>query len=229
MTRHTPWSVLGAGMVLLALSTVPAIAGTVAEAMQAQRVAQLGIEASLAQDDAWFAAQMLAEPLSPYSHTVDRPAFTNEAWWQGVLESVGGDNREEAVLARLQRELGMQRARPGLDVTPRHGFRDPFVAAHATKAGLDADIFWQVLDVFGYETAPRFASHAIGLQLLRDEMASVPADRHVAAGIRGDVLRRFMQARVPSDLTTHDLRYVETLVQYRLLHSARDAQLPTIW
>ncbi|MGN6481549.1 hypothetical protein [Luteibacter sp.] len=229
MKRRTPWSVIRAVMALLAMLTVPVKAGTVIEAMQAQRVAQLGMEASLAQDETWFARQMLVNPASPYSDAVAQPSFTNEAWWQAVLEAVGGDTGEEVVLARLRRELGMERARPGIDVTPGPGFRDPFVAAHATKAGLDVDIFWRVLDVFGYDLAPRFASHAIGLQLLRDAMATVPAERHLAAGIRGDVLSRFMQARVPSDLTRHDLRYVEILVQHRLVHPGRDSQLPTAW
>jgi hypothetical protein len=208
---------------------LPMASATVLERMQAARLAQWGAAASLGHDDAWFASQLLAEPASPYSGPIERPEFTNETWWPDVLDTLGEELSEATALAQLRTELGMTRARPGIEVTPRDGFRDPFVAAHAAKAGLDSDIFWHVLDIFGFERSRYFASRAMGLQLLRESMAAVPAERQVAMGVYRDVLLRFQQATQPDDLTEHDLKYLDTLVQHRLLHPGRGNDLPMTW
>ena len=216
------------------LATLLASSATVASAsvlqrVQAERMAQLGTELALTQGDHWWAHQLLVDPASAYSETIDQPRFTNEIWWQAVLDGTHGESDEGDLLHQLRRELGMTRARPGVDITPGIGFRDPLVAANAAKAGLDADIFWHVLDMFGHAGAHRFASQTIGMQLLRESMAATPPDRQLTVGIYADVFRRVMAASHPSQLTAHDLRYLDTLVQHRLLHPGRETDLPVAW
>ncbi|QWT19156.1 hypothetical protein KPL74_15560 [Bacillus sp. NP157] len=203
------------------------MASSILGQMQAERIAQLGIEQATDHDDAWFAQQLLVQPASPYSDVVRTPSLMNELWWREVVDASAAD--DDQVLDALRRELGMTRARPGVDVMPAGGFRDPFVAANATKAGLEPDVFWHVLDLFGYEHAPRFASHAVGLQILREQIGSTPPARRAAVGVFDDVASRVMRARHPDELSTHDLRYLDTIVQHRLLHPSANAGLPIAW
>lgn len=203
---------------------------SIMERMQTQRIAQLGIDASMEHGDAWLASQLLEDPQSPYSASIAQPGFTNETWWAEVVASLPEGTGEADALNQLRQEFGATRARPGVDVTvSEHGFRDSFVAAHAIKAGLDADIFWHMLDVFGYERARRLAGYAMGLQLLREQVTRVPIDRQLDSGIDGDVVARFFRATQPSHISTRDIRYLNILVQHGLLHPARGPGIPLPW
>lgn len=206
----------------------PTAASTAWGRLQAAQAAQAATTHGAATPGgAEYVAQLLVDPSSPYSELVATPAFTNEVYWAEVIGDTGGS--EAAVLARLHVELGLTRARPGRDVTPRPGFRDPFVAAHATKAGLDADIFWRMLDIHGYPRAMHSAVHALGLQLLREQALALEPARRAALGVDVGVFERVMRARHMDDITDHDLRYLDTLVQHRLLHPLRGTGLPTTW
>ena len=194
-----------------------------------ERVATIHTVDTLTGTRPWLIGQMLAEPSSPYSDLVERPPFTNEITWQEVVDTLSPGMDEAAVLDGLRKELGITRARPWIDVMPARGFRDAFVSANATKAAIDADIFWHVLDMFGYANAERFSSHAVGLQVLREQMATVPADRQDELGIYGDVQSRIMRAHHPDQLIAHDLRYLDALVKHRLRHQEEDSGLPIAW
>jgi hypothetical protein len=178
-------------------------------------------------DAAAYAAQLLVDPSSPYSELAPAPAFTNEVYWADVIGE--GGVPEAAVLGHLHVELGLTRARPGRDVAAKPGFRDPFVAAHATKAGLDADIFWRMLDIHGYSRALHSAVPTLGLQLLREQALAIEPARWAALGVDVGVFQRVMRARHEDDISDHDLRYLDTLVQHRLLHPLRGTGLPTAW
>ncbi|QDE38101.1 hypothetical protein FIV34_02255 [Luteibacter pinisoli] len=219
-------SILRTALVLAACLTVePVAAGSVLGRLRTAYAAQVQGTAAPTSED--YVAQLLADPTSPYSATIATPRFTNEVYWADVIGDEGGS--ESDVLARLQAELGLARARPGIDITPAPGFRDPFVSAHATKAGLDADIFWRMLDIHGHANAVRFASSTLGLQLLREQaLATVPASR-AALGVDVGVFQRVMRARHADEISDYDLRYLDTLVQHRLLHPLRETGLPTAW
>ncbi|KJV35443.1 hypothetical protein VI08_07715 [Luteibacter yeojuensis] len=212
---------------LLAVVTAapPTAAGSVLGRLQAAHAAQLPGAAT--PTSAHYVAQLLPDPASPYSDPIAMPAFTNEVYWAQVVSDMGSP--EPVVLSRLRTELGLGRARPGVDVTPAPGFRDPFVSAHATRAGLDADIFWRMLDIHGHAHAIRFATQALGMQLLREQALAVEPARHAALGIDTGVFHRVMGARHADEMSDHDLRYLDTLVQHRLLHPLRGTGLPTVW
>ncbi|WP_285404124.1 hypothetical protein [Luteibacter sp. ME-Dv--P-043b] len=192
------------------------VAGTdVLAQWQHHRIERLGGgQASLSRQD--IVAQLLVQPSSAYSATVDQPAFTNEIDWPATLASTGLDGG--AALAALRRDLGVTRARPRLDVTPAPGFRDDFIAASATKAGVDADIFWHMLDLTGYRHSTKAAIYAVGLQILRAQMTTTPHEQWTPGGIDPAVFTRVMRAQHGNQLTAYDLDYLSTLVQYRLIH-----------
>jgi hypothetical protein len=166
---------------------------------------------------AWLYQRLLEMPDSAYSPLVSAPAFTNETDWADFVDSLPADVGSEGALAMLQYDLGATRARPARDIHARPGFRDAFVAASATKAGIDPDIFWHALDMEGFRRSTRAATYAIGLQILR-EAAKATASRPRDVGVDIDVLDRFMQARQMDELNASDLRYLSILLQHGLLH-----------
>lgn len=162
--------------------------------------------------------QLQADPTSPYSALVGHPRFTNEVGWIAVLDSLPGLPSEATVLSSLALDLGLTRARPAIDVRERTGFRDRFVAANATKAGIDPDIFWHMLDLGGFRHSARTAPYALALQILRRQMKSVPTSRHAMNGIDAGVFNRVMAARSLQQVTPYDLAYMDALAQHALIH-----------
>jgi hypothetical protein len=160
-------------------------------------------------------AQLLERPGELYSPLVASPGFTNEVWWQGFVGTFDPGLREEDVLHGLQRQLGLTKARPGIDVTVTPGddtvFRGREVAASARKAGIDITIFNKVLDMH----APRVveAAHdAVALQMLHDDMARVPRGQWAAQGIDAASYERYMAASHADELREDDTRYLASLV-----------------
>lgn len=170
--------------------------------------------------------QMQADPESPYSALVDRPRFTNEVGWIDLVDSLPGMPGEAAALSSLALDLGLTRARPTIDVPERTGFRDRFVAANATKAGVDPDIFWHMLDLGGFRHFARTAPIALALQELRRQINTVPESRHAMNGIDTSVLSRVMAARSLQQVTPYDLDYLSALTQHALIHRRSGEQAP---
>ncbi|WP_448096130.1 hypothetical protein [Luteibacter yeojuensis] len=208
----------------LAVATLDCAATTTAGVdvlshLQRQRIARLGAADALTHSNTTFVRQMLVDPASPYSDLIVEPAFTNDVDWPSLLERIpGGPLGSSEALAVMQWDLGMTRARPGLDIQAKAGYRDDFAAASATKADVDADIFWHVLDLTGYNHSAKGAGYAVGLQILRRQLAETPADRRITLNVDPDVFMRFMQARHFDEVTEYDLGYLSMLVQQRLIH-----------
>ncbi|APG03347.1 hypothetical protein BJI69_05080 [Luteibacter rhizovicinus DSM 16549] len=161
---------------------------------------------------------MLADPRSPYSTTRTHPDFTNDAEWPEVLARLPGNLSTENAVAVLGWDLGLTRARPGQDIVPREGFRDSFVAASATKADVDADIFWHMVDLTGFRHFTKAATYAVAMQILRRQILETDPARHASLGIDKDVFLRVMRAAYLDQVPTYDMQYLTTLVQHRLIH-----------
>lgn len=210
-------------MLAVTLAPSPAVHATTADVdilpfLQSARIARLGVTEALDVDNASLARDMLVDPSSPYSAPIDAPSFMNDVDWPELAASLPGAMDDAAILAVLRWDLGMTRARPGVDVPPGPGFRDPFVAASARKADVDPAIFWHMLDLLGYRHSTKAAVYVVGLEILRRQLETVPKDQQEAHGVDGAVYERVMGARNAESLSPHDLRYLSTLVQYRLLH-----------
>lgn len=141
--------------------------------------------------------KLLVDPASPYSDLVEAPSFTNETWWPRFAHTVARDSNDplSAALATLRWQTGLTKARPGIDleVSPLDEklFRGKEVAASAIKAGISADIF--TMARFRHPSKATFAAReAVALQLLREQMATVPKERWASLAIREDVFRRYM-------------------------------------
>lgn len=162
------------------------------------------------------ANQLLTHPESPYSDAEPHPAFTNEVDWVDVLDALPASMGETDALNVLRVDLGTTRARPGVDVIPSPGFRDRFVSASATKADVDADIFWHTLDLMGYRHSARAAGYAVALQILRRQVETTPVERRSAAGIDESVLSRIMAARHAGDVRPDDLAYLGLILRFHI-------------
>lgn len=186
--------------------------------LQRERVARLGGAEAFSPPEDALLSQLLAVPASPYSATVDEPRFTNDVEWPEILAGLPGNLSTASAVAVLDWDLGLTRARPGRDVEPRGGYRDTFVAASATKADVDADIFWHVVDLTGFRHSARAATYAVAMQILREQMRSTAPGRRAMLGIDEEVFRRVMAASYLDQVTHYDMQYLTTLVQHRLIH-----------
>jgi hypothetical protein len=212
--------VLGVGLALLAVAAraTTTLDVDVLAYLQRERVARLGSDNAFSASESTLLRQLLADPASPYSATVDEPAFTNDVEWPAILAGLPGHLSTASAVAVLDWDLGLTRARPGHDVKPREGYRDPFVAASATKADVDADIFWHVLDLTGFRHSARAATYAVAMQILREQVRSTAPERQAMLGIDEAVFRRVMAASYLDQVSHYDMQYLSTLVQHRLIH-----------
>ncbi len=186
--------------------------------LQRERVARVGGEQAFAGSESELMLQLLTDPASPYSETVREPDFTNDAEWPEVLAGLPGNLSTASAVAVLDWDLGLTRARPGHDVEPHPGYKDTFVAASATKADVDADIFWHMIDLTGFRHSARAATYAVAMQMLRDQVQATIPERRALLGIDEAVFSRVMKAAYLDQVSTYDMQYLSTLVQHRLIH-----------
>lgn len=211
---------LGTAVVTLGSGTVHAtttVGVDVFSHLQRERLARVGGETSSQTQEALL-GQLLTDPASPYSATREQPAFTNDVEWPEVLARLPGNLSTEEAVAVLDWDLGLSRARPGHDVEPRVGYRDSLVAASATKADVDADIFWHMVDLTGFRHSTKAATYAVAMQILRQQLLETDPARQAALGIDRDVFRRVMGAVYLDQVSTYDMQYLTALVQHRLMH-----------
>lgn len=219
MSKHA--HALGLGLALL--GSAGADATTVRDVdvlsyLQRERVTRLGGADAFAASEGMLLNQLLADPESPYSATVEEPRFANDVEWPEILAGLPGNLSTASAVAVLDWDLGLTRARPGRDVEPRVGYRDTFVAASATKADVDADIFWHMVDLTGFRHSTRAATYAVAMQILREQVRSTAPERRAMLGIDEDVFRRVMAASYLDQIPHADMLYLSTLVQHRLIH-----------
>ena len=210
------------GMLFAAVASTPALATTIVGVdvfshLQRERMARVGDDETPQTQNALL-TQLLVDPTSPYSDVKGDPEFTNDVEWPDVLARLPGNLSTGDALIVLNWDLGLTRARPGLDVAARSGFRDPFVAASAAKADVDADIFWHMLDLTGFRHSTRAATYAVAMQILRQQLIETDAARQASLGIDKDVFHRVMKAAYLDQVATYDMHYLTTLVQHRLIH-----------
>jgi hypothetical protein len=186
--------------------------------LQRERVARLGGGDAFSTSESALLSQLLVDPASTYSATVAEPAFVNDVDWPEILAGLPVPLSTAAAVGILDWDLGLTRARPGRDVEPGTGYKDPFVAASATKADVDADIFWHMVDLTGFLHSARAAPYAVAMQILREQIRGTAPERRAVLGIDEAVFQRVMKASHLDQVSHHDLQYLSVLVQYRLIH-----------
>jgi hypothetical protein len=126
-----------------------------------------------------------------------RPLYLHEAW------------------RILQWDLGFTKARP-VDVRVPHAtdtWGSEQAALNAIKAGVEADIFWQSLAIFGNAHSTLAAKYAVAAQILRERIAATPTDKHEIRNIDAEVLARFMRLPEGSPPDGYDAHYLGTLLE----------------
>jgi hypothetical protein len=201
------------------------------------RAVKHGISRALAHNTHRFVSMFLEDPTSPYSDIDGRPSITNELWWHAFIDSLPIDaaDKNRAALETLQWQLGLTKARPGIEVAVSESlaklYRGKEAAASALKAGVDADIFWKARDMNGTLSAVA-AGYAVALQLLRDKVNSVQPARYAAMGIKPNVLARYLRQDRPDAISEYDTQYLDDLLRYAIndghltIDAKGDRQLP---
>lgn len=166
-------------------------------------------------DDETARNLLLIEPTSPYSELRSSPLSGNEAWTEAAAKL--GITDAEAMHVYTRR-MGLTKARPGIDVNVHASYEslDPFVGASATKAAVDRDIFDQALTNAGFSKSAIAANFAVGAQILRDLLGTVPEEQHDEQNLRKDVLERFMALKPFQDVDEYDGDYLLRMLRSKI-------------
>lgn len=203
---------------------------------------QLGVVEHVRSDDAYWGHRLLRQgplPSDAYTDVAEWDGSLGDTAWRHALWVVSTPNApvsDAMALRILQWDMGYTKALPGRDIAlgESHGYRNALVAANALKAGVDADIFWQALAIFGNRHSTVAAKIAVAAQILRDQAARHGADRDAVMNIRRDVLGRFMAIDAGGTMDDYDMHYLTRLLddetgRYAAAwpSSSGDRQIPT--
>lgn len=189
------------------------------------RTTTVGAEKALDYNTREYVSTFLVNPDSQYSDLRDDPPIANAVWWYDFVDSlqIKAVDKSAAALEMLQWQGGFTKARIGVDVVVDNAsfnaYRNPYAAANAIKAGIDADIFMKTWDLNGRMTTVA-AGHAVALQLLRDEVRNNASETYEARGIKPGVLERYLKQDNPERVDEYDQAYLADLLRYAL--SKRD-------
>jgi hypothetical protein len=211
-------ALLGAWLPAAAHAAEPPLRINVAQALAHFRAsAAADAQADIPRGTAGLLAELAEEPGSPYTDAQAYPRMLNAEWWPDFVQQVAPHlaDGDQQLVESLVRQVGLTKARPGIDVMVSDQdaaiFRGTEAAANAIKAGIDPDIYWRARDLSGSRITVA-AMEAVALQRLREAMVALPEDQWEARGIRRDVFTRYMQAVSPADLTTDDERYLAAVL-----------------
>lgn len=191
------------------------------------RVEHAGATAAFSGSTGAFLGDLLVTPASPFSDLKAEPSIVKSGWWKAMSKKLfpHAKNPEMKALHALQMQMGVTKARPGVDypVEPHVAalYRGTYPAAQAIKAGVDPDIFWQARMLNGGRFAEA-AEEAVALQILRDQMKRNDASAYTAMAIRPKVLLRYMNERNPDYVRDEDRHYLGGV-----LRGALSSRLPS--
>lgn len=204
------------------------------------RVQNLGAAATFDGTTNDFLSQLMADPSSPYSELIGSPTLINETWWPEFTDGLSPrwTGTDERFVELLQWQLGLAKARPGIEIAVDAGaaaaYKGREAAANALKAEVDADIFWKARDMNGSHYAEA-AGEAVALQILRDQMRRNTPDSYGARAIKPEVLKRYLAQTNPGNITDADRNYLGDILRYAItskpsfLDGASRSGLPDIY
>jgi hypothetical protein len=170
----------------------------------------------------------LSVPASAYSEIKDQPAVTNTVEWNMALGKFNRDNRVNLTLGESVKlfasENGLTKARPGLEINMHnrspgyHADDNDLIIANATKAGIDGDIFYKSIYIFGPRYITIAAKFAVAAQILREKIQQVLPSERNKNGIRQDVLARYLSSAVSSvhTIPEFDKNYLMDLLHHKI-------------
>lgn len=182
-------------------------------AIVGHRVKHSGAAAAFSGSTDAFLGDLLVTPASPFSDLKAEPSIVKSGWWKAMSEKLfpRAENPAAKALQALQTQMGLTKARPGVDypVDPHVAalYRGAYPAAQAIKAGVDPDIFWQARTLNGSQFAEA-AGEAVALQILRDQMKRNDASAYTAMAIRPEVFSRYMSEHNPDYIRDEDRHYL---------------------
>ncbi|QDE38097.1 hypothetical protein FIV34_02235 [Luteibacter pinisoli] len=176
-----------------------------------------------------YVAEMLAEPLNPYSDLTGRAfpvyeAFFETAALHAATAHLGTHVTPMDMTRMLAWDLGLTKAHPGLQVPVRSDAIDDDTRAGANlrKAGIDYDAYRVVARLVDTKDYAVAGAYLVALQLVKEKsetywrlgLAGMPQWH----GIQSAVRRRFLGATADTPPSDYDLYYLRTLLQGELSH-----------
>ena len=163
---------------------------------------------------------MLHDVHSPYSEIQPAPRFANTIAWPDFVDGLAGQPTHHDVLQTMQWQLGLTKARPGIDIdvgpADERAYKGKEAAANALKAGISAQVFTTALDRH-YPRLTIAAKEAVAVQLLGEQMATTPPDQWDAMAIRPSLFKRYVAGgKSLPDISEDDSQYLASLLSMAL-------------
>ncbi len=205
-------------------------AGDFIAELMSERLWRLTPSASPLHDDSDVERLSLVDPTNMYTELAPLSERTMDATWRAAWTSLGQRGFAMPLpqtQAIFRWDLGLTRARPGIEMPPLRHVEElgkPWVAANIIKAGVDRDLFVQARLLAGPGNGLIAANLALAGQLLREKIEAAQASGEIYAGLWSAPLEHMVAAR-----RAHALSAVETSYLMRLLEnelsSSRDRPL----
>jgi len=178
--------------------------------------------ASPLHDDADVERHSLIDPANIYTDLAPLTTRTMDATWRSAWSLLALQGFHMPLLqtqTSFRWDLGLTRARPGIEMPPLHGVTElgrPWVAANIVKAGVDRDIFGQARLLAGPGNGLIAANLAVAGQLLREKIAAAHAAGETYAGLWQAPLDHMTSARTAFALTDVETSYLMRLLENEL-------------
>lgn len=181
-------------------------------------------------DDSDLERQSLVDPRNLYTDLAPLSTRTMDATWRAAWTSLGQQGFSMPLLqtqTSLRWDLGLTRARPGIEMPPLRSVPElgkPWVAANIVKAGIDRDLFVQARLLAGPGNSLIAANLAVAAQLLREKIEAAQASGEAYRGLWSVPLDHVMAARSAYALSDVETSYLMRLLENEL-SSWRDRPL----
>ncbi|HVI54715.1 MAG TPA: hypothetical protein VM621_06650 [Luteibacter sp.] len=190
--------------------------------MITERTWQITPFASPLGDDSEVERLALVDPANLYTELAPLSVTGVDATWRSAWSLLGLQGFHMSLLqtqTSFRWDLGLTRARPGVEMPLLHSFPElgkPWVAANIVKAGIDRDLFTQAQLLAGPGNALLAANLAVAAQLLREKLAAARASGETYSGLWSGPLEHMMAARRAFALTDVETSYLMRLLENEL-------------
>lgn len=197
-------------------------AGDFVSELLSERAWRATPSASPLHDDTDVERHSLLDPANLYTDLAPLTTRTMDTTWRSAWSLLTAQGFHMALLqtqTSFRWDLGLTRARPGIEIPSLHGMTEPgrpWVTANRMKAGIDRDIFEQARLLAGAGNGLIAANLAVAGQLLREKITAAQAAGDGYAGLWSAPLDHMMSARTAFALSDVETSYLMRLLENEL-------------
>lgn len=197
-------------------------AGDFVSELLSERAWRMTPAASPLHDDTDVERHSLLDPTNLYTELAPLTTLTMDTTWRSAWSLLALQGSHMPLLqtqTSFRWDLGLTRARPGIEMPSLHGVAEPgrpWAIVNMMKAGIDRDIFEQARLLAGPGNGLIAANLAVAGQLLREKITAAQAAGDAYAGLWSAPLDHMTSARTSFALTDVETSYLMKLLENEL-------------